>query len=103
MLMPLHVPTERTTADLDHERDVVLAYSQGCGDHLREYEPIPVQPVWILRVEVHEFVEEDVGNGRHAHRGPGMPGIGFEGSIDLRQHNGYVSVDFARLIREWSS
>jgi hypothetical protein len=49
-----------------------------------------------LRVEVHEFVEEDVGNGRHAHRGPGMPGIGFAGSIDLRQHNGYVRVGLSR-------
>ena len=31
----------------------------------------------------HEFVEKNVGSWSEAHRGSGMAGIGFEGSIDL--------------------
>ena len=74
-------------ADHDHEPQVVLACSQRL--HLREYESIPVEPIRILRVEIHELVEKDVSNRRHAHWGTGMPGIGFEGSIDLERprHN----------------
>lgn len=52
-----------------------------------------------MRVEAHEFVPEDVSNGRHAHGGTGMPGIGFEGSIDLDQHIENKSMDAAQA---WS-
>lgn len=37
--------------------------------YIREDESIPVQPVGVLRVELHELVKEDVGNGSHA---PGL-------------------------------
>jgi hypothetical protein len=47
-------------------------------------ETIPVQPVGILGVEVHELVEEDVGHRGHAHRGTGVTGIGLEGGIDRK-------------------
>lgn len=50
---------------------------------LRKYESVSIEPIRILRVEAHEFIEKDVGNRRHAHRGSGMSGVGFEGSIDL--------------------
>lgn len=32
---------------------------------LREDEAIPVQPLGVLGVELHEFVEEDVSDRRH--------------------------------------
>ena len=50
---------------------------------LRQDKTITIDPVWVLGVEVHEFVEHDVGNGCHTHGGSGMTGIGFEGGIDL--------------------
>lgn len=34
--------------------------------YIREDEAVPVQPVGVLRVELHELVPEDVGNGSHA-------------------------------------
>lgn len=50
---------------------------------LREDKSIPVDPVWVLRVESHEFVEQDVCGGSQAHRGARMAGVGFGGSINL--------------------
>jgi hypothetical protein len=50
---------------------------------VREDETIPVSPVGVLRVEVHELVEEDVGDRGHAHGGTGVAGVGLEGGIDL--------------------
>jgi hypothetical protein len=50
---------------------------------LRKNESVPVDPVWILRVKGHEFVEEDMGNRGHAHGGAGMAGVRFESGIDL--------------------
>lgn len=50
---------------------------------LREDESIAVEPIWVLWVEGHEFVEEDVGSRCHAHRGTRVTGVGFEGGIDL--------------------
>lgn len=55
--------------------------------HLRENESITIDPVGVVGVESHEFVEEDVGNGCHAHGRAGMPGVGFEGGIDLRMRH----------------
>lgn len=37
------------------------------------------------------MVEEDVGNGCHAHGGAGMTGVRFEGGIDLRGINIKIS------------
>lgn len=51
---------------------------------LREYESISVDPIRVLGVEGHEFVEEDVGDGGHAHGGAGMAGVRFESGIDLK-------------------
>ena len=67
--------------------------------HLREHESITVDPVWALRVEGHEFVEEDMGNGCHAHGHTGMPGVGFEGGINLYQRTESILLCFllARL------
>lgn len=39
-----------------------------CG-HLRENETISVQPLGVLGVEVHELIEDNVGNGSHSPRG----------------------------------
>lgn len=51
--------------------------------HSRENESISVQPVRVLGVEAHELVEEDVGDGGHAHRGTGVTGVSLRGGIDL--------------------
>ena len=53
------------------------------GFDVREYKAVSIHPVRILRIEAHEFVEQDVGNWCHAHWGSGMAGIGFECGIDL--------------------
>ena len=52
--------------------------------HLRENKSITIDPVGVVGVESHELVEEDVGNRCHTHGRAGMPGVGFEGGIDLR-------------------
>jgi hypothetical protein len=61
---------------------MMLAGVGGGGD-LRQDKSISVEPVWILGVEGHEFVEEDVGHWGHAHRSARMTGVGLEGGIDL--------------------
>ncbi len=71
---------------------------RACENDLREYESISIEPIRILRVEAHELVEEDVGNRRHTHRGAGMPGIGFEGGIDLDDRVKNMS---AYVAQEW--
>lgn len=55
---------------------------------IRENKTIPVSPVGVLGVEVHELVEEDVGDGGHAHRGTGVAGVGLEGGIDREGTDG---------------
>ena len=52
------------------------------GD-LREYKAIAIDIVRVLRVEGHEFVEEDMRHWGHAHGGTRMAGICFERRIDL--------------------
>lgn len=59
---------------------------------IRENKTITVGPVGVLRVELHEFVEENVGHWGHAHRGTGMAGVGLGGTINLG--NGDVSQNF---------
>ena len=51
--------------------------------HSRENKSIAVDPVWIRGIEAHEFIEHNMGDGRHAHRGARVAGVGFEGGIDL--------------------
>jgi hypothetical protein len=53
------------------------------GRHIRKNETIPVSPVRVLGVEVHELVEQDVGHRGHAHRGTGVTGVSLGGGIDL--------------------
>ena len=54
--------------------------------HLRENKAIPVEPIWVLGVEVHEFVKEDMSYRGHAHGSARMAGVGFRGGIDLGGH-----------------
>ena len=61
---------------------------------LRQDETITIDPVWVLGVEGHELVEQDMGNGCHAHRSSGMTGVGFEGGIDLGEEQ-LVSIGFS--------
>ncbi len=49
----------------------------------RKNKAIPIEPMGILRVEGHEFVEHNVGNRCHTHWRSGMPGVGRDGGIDL--------------------
>ena len=68
---------------------LALRWQQGRNRRdLREHETISVEPVWVLWVKGHEFVEENVGDRRHAHRGTGMTGVGIEGGIDLMSNDG---------------
>lgn len=55
---------------------------------LRENESVPVEPAGVLGVEGHELVEQDVGDGSHAHGRTGVAGVCLGGGIDL---NGDVS------------
>lgn len=34
--------------------------------YLREHEAIPVRPLWVLGIELHELAPQDVGDRRHA-------------------------------------
>ena len=51
--------------------------------HLRQYKSITIDPVRVLWIEAHEFIEQDVGTWCHAHRRPGMAGISFKSGINL--------------------
>ena len=48
-----------------------------------ENEAIPIDPVWVLGVEGHELVKENVGDWCHAHGGTRMARVRLEGGIDL--------------------
>lgn len=50
---------------------------------IRENKTVPVNPVGVLGVEVHELVEQDVGDRGHAHRGTGVTRVGLGGGINL--------------------
>jgi hypothetical protein len=49
---------------------------------VRENKTVPVQPVRILGIEFHEFIEEDMGYWSHSHRCTWMARIGFPRHID---------------------
>jgi hypothetical protein len=55
--------------------------------HLRKDKTIPVQPMRILGVESQKFVEEDVGDGSHAHGGPWMARVCLCRHIDCQATN----------------
>lgn len=68
----------------------ILGYTQhmprpACS---REDEAIAVDPIRVLGVEVHELVEEDVGNRCHAHWSTRMPRVGRERGIDGQRPDG---------------
>jgi hypothetical protein len=71
-------------------------------------EAVTVEPVGVLGVELHELVEENVGNGSHAHGSTGVSRVTVEGSIG-RQHTDAVDglliklgvAHFASCFREW--
>jgi hypothetical protein len=44
---------------------------------------VAVQPVRVLGVELHELVEQDVGNRGHAHGRTGVTRVCLGGGIDL--------------------
>lgn len=50
---------------------------------LRENEAVAVDPVWVLWVELHELVEEDVSDWGHTHGRTRVTRVGLEGRIDL--------------------
>lgn len=57
------------------------------GVYVRENESIPVQPVGVLGVELHELVEENVGNGSHS---PSME-VSIGRSVEKKEGEGGVS------------
>ena len=58
--------------------------------------------MWVLRIEAHEFIEENVGSRSKAHGGAGMAGIGFEGGIDLCNTDQIsLTASFIELLRAW--
>jgi len=66
----------------EHRSEQLSCYRED-GDDIRENEAIAVEPFGVLWVEGHELVEEDVGDGCHAHRGARMARVGLECGIDL--------------------
>ena len=61
------------------EQSILQHASMAVGQH----EAIPIDPVGVLWVEGHEFVEEDVGHRRHSHGRARVARVGLEGGIDL--------------------
>ena len=55
------------------------------NDSIRKDESIPIDPMGILWIEGHEFVEEDMGCWGQAHGGTGMARVRLEGGIDLAE------------------
>jgi hypothetical protein len=50
---------------------------------LRQNEAITIDPVGILGIEGHEFIEEHMGDGSKTHRSSRMTRVGFESGIRL--------------------
>jgi hypothetical protein len=49
-----------------------------------EHKSVAVEPIWVLWVEGHEAVEEDVGNGSASHGSTGVSAVRLERRINLR-------------------
>jgi hypothetical protein len=54
---------------------------------VRENEPIPTGPDWILRIEMHHAVPDRVDQRRKRHRCARMPGLGLPDCIDGKRAN----------------
>jgi hypothetical protein len=79
-----------------------VGYIKTAGLYSREDESVAVNEVWVLGVERHEFVEQDMGGGSQAlrsrmsvlslsmhqllltHRGARMATVRLESGIDLQ-------------------
>lgn len=57
-----------------------------------EDEAIAVEPLGVLGVEGHELVEQDVGDGGHAHGRTGVARVGLERGIDLERDAGLAAM-----------
>jgi hypothetical protein len=65
-------------------------YAENQSRDVREHESIPVNPLWVLGIEGHKFVEEDMSSGSQAHGRSGMTGVCFERCINLEQRTQLV-------------
>ena len=54
----------------------------------REDEAVAVDPIWVLRVELHEFVKENEGHGSTSHGEAGMARVRLLNSVDGEETNG---------------
>lgn len=90
-----------TVPDLVSYNSFPAIETQNRKKNVRENKTIPVNPVGVLGVEAHELVEEDVGDGGHAHRGTGVTGVGLEGGIDLRYPSACVQVGCRMIDRAY--
>jgi hypothetical protein len=73
---------ESSTISIVRTIDGLGKSDRGTG-YSRKDKTISVDPVWVFGVEGHEFVEENMGDGRHAHGSSGMTGVRCKGGIDL--------------------
>lgn len=88
--MKIEAPRERSSTGILPPRDKTLARRSICncgkdggGGNVRENESVTVDPLGVLGVELHEFVEQDVGDGSHAHGRTRVTRVGLGGGIDL--------------------
>src|SRR5262245_12696344 len=56
--------------------------THGWRGEARQDKTIPVQPIGILGVEAHDFVEENVRHGSKTHWSTGVAGFGLRGHVD---------------------
>lgn len=68
---------------------VAKQVQQGILEHaavaVGKHETVAVEPLGVLGVEGHELVEQDVGDGGHAHGRTGVARVGGERGIDLQE------------------
>jgi hypothetical protein len=69
---------------------------------LRKNEAITVDPIWVLWVESHELVEENVSHRGHTHGRARVARVSSDGGIDLWMVR-FVSVFFLRAPLGWES
>ncbi len=69
----------------------------------REYEAVAIRPFRILRVEVHELGEKDVGHGGGAEWQTGMAGVGGLDRVDGEDAQGVDGFGFELAIERGGS
>ncbi len=69
----------------------------------REDEAVAIRPFRILRVEVHELGEEDVGHGGGAERQTGVAGVGGLHRVDGEDAQGVDGFGFELSIERGGS